>query len=129
MTAIGLGAGFVSRGFSGEVDHLSSLLQEAMTHKGFSLIDVLQPCVSFNRINTHQWYAERVYKLGDDYDPDDFHEAIDKAQEWGERIPIGIIYKKDKPSFTDQIPSLKEGPLVDRAYDPARLRKAMNELK
>lgn len=129
MVALGLGAGFVARGFSGEVDHLSSLIQEAMNHKGFSLLDVLQPCVSFNRINTHKWYAERVYKLDGHYAPDDFHKAIDKAQEWGERIPIGIIYKKEKPSFTDQIPSLKEGPLVERSYDPNRLKSVMNELK
>jgi 2-oxoglutarate ferredoxin oxidoreductase subunit beta len=129
MIALGLGAGFVARGFSGEIDHLSSLVQEAMAHKGFSLVDVLQPCVSFNRINTHKWYAERVYKLEEDYVPDDFHNAIDKAQEWGERIPIGIMYKKEKPSFTDQIPSLKEGPLVERAYDPNRLKNVMDELK
>jgi 2-oxoglutarate ferredoxin oxidoreductase subunit beta len=129
MIALGLGADFVARGFSGEIDHLSSLIQEAMAHNGFSLVDVLQPCVSFNRINTHKWYAERVYKLEEDYVPDDFHNAIDKAQEWGERIPIGIMYKKEKPSFTDQIPSLKEGPLVERAYDPNRLKNVMDELK
>ena len=127
--ALVLGAGFVARGFSGEIDHLSFLIKEAMAHNGFSLIDVLQPCVSFNRVNTHKWYAERVYKLEDDYVPDDFHKAIDKAREWGERIPIGIIYKKEKPSFTDQIPSLKEGPLVERSYDPNRLKSVMNELK
>jgi len=127
--ALALGAGFVARGFSGEIDHLSSLIQEAMTHKGFSLIDVLQPCVSFNRINTHKWYAERVYKLEEEYAPDDFHMAIDKAREWGERIPIGIMYKEEKPSFTDQIPSLKEGPLVERSYDPNRLKSVMDELK
>ena len=128
--ALGLGAGFVARGFSGEIDHLSSLIQEAMEHKGFSLIDVLQPCVSFNRINTHQWYVERVYKLEEeDYAPDDFHMALDKAREWGERIPIGIIYKEEKPSFTDQIPSLKEGPLVERSYDPNMLKSVMDELK
>jgi len=129
MIALGLGAGFVARGFSGEIDHLSSLIPEAMAHKGFSLVDVLQPCVSFNRINTHKWYAERMYKLEEDYVPDDFHNAIDKAQEWGKRIPIGIIYKKEKPSFTDQIPSLNEGPLVERAYESNRLKSVMNELK
>lgn len=127
--ALALSAGFVARGFAGEMDHLSYLIQEGIRHKGFSLIDIFQPCVSFNHINTHKWYAERVYKLEEErYSPSDPEQALVKAREWGDRLPIGILYKKEKPSFTDQIPSLKEGPLLDRQYDPRRLETVLSRL-
>jgi 2-oxoglutarate ferredoxin oxidoreductase subunit beta len=89
-----------------------------------SLIDILQPCVSFNRINTHQWYAERVFQLGKmDYPTNDIRTARDKVQEWGNRIPIGIFYKKEKPTFTDHISSLQKKTLFEHNYNPKRLKR------
>ena len=100
-----------------------------MAYNGFSLIDILQPCVSFNHVNTHKWYNERVYELEkENYSPADYTLAMEKAREWGERIPIGIMYKQDKPSFTDQAFALKNGPLVDRTYSPEPLRKLLKQL-
>lgn len=120
--ALALNAGFVARGFAGNKDHLSMLIQEGVKHKGFSLIDILQPCVSFNHVNTYQWYTERVYELDKEgYTPKNYMAAISKAREWGDRIPIGILYKEDKPSFTERIDSLKDGTLVDRKYNPEKL--------
>lgn len=96
--AISQKCGFVARGYSGRIDHLSELIAAGIRYNGFSLIDVLQPCVSFNKINTHQWYKKRIYDVTDgDYDPADWHEALDKAYEWGEKIPIGIIYREPNP--------------------------------
>ena len=69
---------------------------EAIQYKGYSLVDIFQPCVTFNKINTFQWYNKRVYKLGDDYDPTDRLKAMEKAMEWGDRIPIGVIYRKKR---------------------------------
>jgi len=112
--AISLDCSFVARGFAGDIPHLKELIKEAIRHRGFCLIDILQPCVTFNKINTYEWYRQRVYKLPEDYDPSDRLEAFKKALEWGERIPIGIIYKKERPIFEEQIPVLKEGPLVAR---------------
>jgi 2-oxoglutarate ferredoxin oxidoreductase subunit beta len=112
--AISLDCSFVARGFAGDIPHLKELIKEAIRHRGFCLIDILQPCVTFNKINTYEWYRQRVYKLPADYDPSDRLEAFKKALEWGERIPIGIIYKKERPIFEEQIPVLKEGPLVAR---------------
>ncbi len=112
--AISLDCSFVARGFAGDIPHLKELIKEAIRHRGFCLIDILQPCVTFNKINTYEWYRQRVYKLPADYNPSDRHEAFKKALEWGERIPIGIIYKKERPLFEEQIPVLKEGPLVAR---------------
>jgi len=125
--ALVLGAGFVARGFSGNKEHLSRLIQAGMRHKGISLIDVLQPCISFNSVNTYGWYKKRVYDLfEEDHATDDFDGALRLSQEWGDRIPIGILYQKEKPGFTDQIATLQKGPLVDREYDPTRLRKLLN---
>jgi 2-oxoglutarate ferredoxin oxidoreductase subunit beta len=127
--AIVSGATFVGRSFAGDVEHLSDLIKKGITHRGFALIDILQPCVSFNHQNTFQWYRERVYKLEneDGYDPGDKKTALEKAQEWGERIPIGIIYMKELPTYEEQLPALSKGPLVRQAIDPARVEKLFAE--
>jgi 2-oxoglutarate/2-oxoacid ferredoxin oxidoreductase subunit beta len=116
--AIVMGAGFVARGFSGSQENLNRTIQAAIRHKGFSLVDILQPCVSFNRVNTHGWYKKRVTDLYDsDHDPSDRMGALALADQWAEQIPVGILYQKEEPSFTDRIPHLKDGPMIDRTYD------------
>lgn len=127
--AIAANAGFVARGFSGDVEHLTSLIKLGVTHKGFALIDILQPCVTFNRKNTNSWYRERVYKLEEDanYDPSDKPLAFAKAEEWGDRIPIGIIYKKERPTFEEQLPALNKGPLVRQKIEPRQVEGLLNE--
>lgn len=97
--AVAMGAGFVARGFSGDIDHLAGLIVAAVRHPGFSLIDVFQPCVSFNKVNTHAWYKEHCYRLGDDHDPADRQAALARALESDARIPIGILWKSDRPAF------------------------------
>jgi 2-oxoglutarate ferredoxin oxidoreductase subunit beta len=125
--ALSLGAGFVARGFSGNMEHLSRLIQEGISHKGFSLIDIMQPCVSFNRINTYDWYKKRVYDLFEEnYVPDNFEKAMNLARQWDEKIPIGIIYKEEKPTFTDRIEVLNQGPLISQKYDSGRLQALMS---
>lgn len=127
--ALALGCGFVARGFSGNIELLSTLIQEGMKYKGFSLIDIFQPCVSFNMINTHKWFGERVYDLAKEgHDATDYGAALKKAREWGDRIPIGIFYREEKPAYGDLVYGLADGPLVDRDYDPARLRQVLGEL-
>jgi 2-oxoglutarate ferredoxin oxidoreductase subunit beta len=127
--AIISGASFVSRGFAGDIEHLSDLIKQGITHRGFSLIDILQPCVSFNHKNTYSWYRERVYKLGDEsgYDPGDQKAALAKALEWGEKIPIGVIYRKDQPVYEDQLPALRKGPLVTQKIEPKRAQSLCTE--
>ena len=127
--AIVSGASFVGRSFSGDIGHLSDLIKKGITHHGFSLIDILQPCVSFNHKNTFQWYRERVYKLEDEngYDPSDRKVALEKAFEWGDRIPIGVIYQKELPVYEDQLPALSKGPLVTQQIDPKRAESLLAE--
>ncbi|WFO76237.1 2-oxoacid:ferredoxin oxidoreductase subunit beta [Desulfurococcaceae archaeon MEX13E-LK6-19] len=111
--AISLGASFVARGFAGDIEHLKWLMKEAIKHKGFAIIDILQPCVTFDRIHTYQWYRERIYKLEEEgHDPTNWVEAMKKAYEWGERIPIGIFYRVRKPTFEELMPTIKDKPPI-----------------
>lgn len=116
--AIALGCGFVARGFANDADHLASLIVQGVRHKGFSLIDVLQPCISFNKMNTQAWYRERIYKLEEEtgYDCTDIIAAFQKSREWGDRIPLGILYRNENPCFEDTIGLGSLKPLVE--YEP-----------
>jgi 2-oxoglutarate ferredoxin oxidoreductase subunit beta len=127
--AIVSGASFVARGFAGDSEHLANLIKQGITHRGFSLIDILQPCVSFNHKNTFQWYRERVYKLEDEsgYASGDKKAALGKAFEWGEKIPIGVIYEEDLPVYEDQLPALRKGPLVTQEINPGRAESLLAE--
>ncbi len=127
--AIVTGASFVGRGFAGDVEHLASLIKAGITHQGFALIDILQPCVSFNHKNTYSWYQERVYKLENEanYDPRNKASALDKAQEWEEHIPIGIIYQKEQATFEEQLPALHRGPLVRQEIKPQQVERLLEE--
>jgi 2-oxoglutarate ferredoxin oxidoreductase subunit beta len=127
--AIALGAGFVARGYSLDVEHLSWLISEGIKHKGFSLIDVLQPCVSFNKRNTYEWYSKRVYKVNDDgsFNPENKMAAYEKAHEWGDRVPIGIIYKAEKETYEEK-KGLSQGiPLVEEQIEDVDITSILSE--
>ena len=115
--AVAMNAGFVARGFSGRIDHLAGLIQEAIKHKGFSLLDVLQPCVSFNKVNTFGWYDQRCHSLPDDYDSSNRQEALIKAAEWGERIPVGVLYRNQRPVYEENFPFVMNGPAAKTKVD------------
>jgi len=119
--AVTMGAGFVARGFAGEIDHLADLIAQGARHPGFSLIDVLQPCVSFNKVNTFAWYKERCVKLGNDHDPTDLRAAFSRAMEFGDTIPIGVLWKSDRPTFGP----MPDGPLAVREPDMAALAEIL----
>lgn len=127
--AVALGAGFVARGYSLDIEHLSWLMEEGIRHKGFSLIDVLQPCVSFNKKNTFEWYSKRVYKLNDDssYNPEDKMAAYEKAHEWGDRIPIGIIYKAEKETYEEKRGLSQRMPLVEEQIENIDVTSVLSE--
>ena len=113
------GATYISRAFSGDPKHMSSVIAAGIDHPGFSLIDVFSPCVTYNKVNTYPWFKKRVYKLEDekDYDNSDTSVAISKSMEWGDRIPIGLFYRTIKPTYEDTEPVLENGPLVDQKLD------------
>jgi len=100
---------FVGRGFAGDVRHLTGLMVEAIKHRGFSFLDVLQPCVTFNYLNTYDWFKERAYKLEEEgHDYADKQRALEKSFEWGDRIPIGIFYKVERLTYRDSLPHVKD---------------------
>ena len=119
MLAIAANCSFVARGFAGEVEHLTDLIKAAIGHKGFAFIDILQPCVSFNRVNTFKWYSDRIYSLDDDADHDagDIMVAFKRAQEWGEQIPVGIIYRQHRPTLDEQQAAIARESLVKQNID------------
>jgi 2-oxoglutarate ferredoxin oxidoreductase subunit beta len=123
--ATAMKASFVARGFSGEIKQLSGLICQAISHRGFALVDILQPCVSFNKVNTYAWYKERCKPLPIDYDPTNHETALKAAFEWGDHIPIGIIYRNDRPPYEERIPALRGGPLIQRTVDRKRLHDIM----
>ncbi len=102
--ALAAGAGFVARGFSGEGDHLKELMKAAIEYRGYALVDILQPCVTFNRINTFGWYRERVREIPADHDPTDLAAARALAEKWGDEIPIGVLYRFERDTFEDSLP-------------------------
>jgi 2-oxoglutarate ferredoxin oxidoreductase subunit beta len=112
--AIASGASFVARGFAGDVKHLTGLIVEGVKHKGFSVIDVLQPCVSFNHVNTYDFYSQRVYKIEE---TSDRFEAFRKSFEWGVKIPVGVFFREERETLVDQMPQLKGEALSKRSLN------------
>jgi 2-oxoglutarate ferredoxin oxidoreductase subunit beta len=110
-TAIMNGATFVARGFSGHGKHLVSLVKQAIEHKGFSLLDVFSPCVTFNHDNTYEFFRERIQQLEESgHDPGDWKSACEKAMAWGDTIYTGVFYKReDVATLHEQEPVLEEG--------------------
>ncbi len=126
--AVGMNASFVARSFVGDRDHLVEMMKKAIEHRGYALLDILQPCVTFNKVNTYQWYSERTYELEEDYNPEDREAAFARAQEWGEKIPIGVIYRNEKPIFRDSFPQLPDEMQVE-PDPPEEYRELMEEFK
>ena len=111
------GATYVARGFSGKQRHLVDLLKGAISHKGFSLVDVFSPCVTYNKDNTYQFFNPRVKLLEEQgHDTGNFAQAMEKGYQWGEEIPIGLFWKRtDLPTLEEMEPVLAEGgPLACR---------------
>ncbi len=112
-TAIIHECSIVARAFAGDRDHLRGVMTEFLKHEGgFALLDILQPCVSFNSKNTYRWYKERVSIVDDSHDPTDRLAALELAMTWGDNIPVGIIYRSGRPSFESRHPALQNGTLV-----------------
>lgn len=114
--ALAAGATFVGRAFAGDIEQLASLLVAAMRHRGFALLDILQPCVTYNHVNTFEFYRERMRPIDGRYDPKDFAAALTLAQEWDGSIPIGILYQNDdRPAFHEHLPWAKKSTMVPTA--------------
>ncbi|HEY3275306.1 MAG TPA: 2-oxoacid:ferredoxin oxidoreductase subunit beta [Syntrophorhabdaceae bacterium] len=125
--ATALDCSFVARGYAGDGDHLKELIKKAVNHQGFSLVDILQPCVTFNKVNTYDWYKERCYYLEPEYDSHNRIKAFERALEYGERIPLGVLYKSERPCYEDRVPAIEAMPLVKQVSAPPVLKELMEE--
>jgi 2-oxoglutarate ferredoxin oxidoreductase subunit beta len=129
LMALAAGAGFVARGFSGKPDHLTELMRRAINHKGYALVDILQNCVSFNKLNTFAWYNSRVYEVDGSHDTGSLEKAMALAMELGEHIPIGVLYETQLPTYHENNRSLKDGQvLAGRRNDLEKIAGFMREL-
>ncbi|HAI21077.1 MAG TPA: 2-oxoacid ferredoxin oxidoreductase [Clostridiales bacterium UBA8153] len=126
--ALVLGAGFVARGFAGEKNQLREIMKAAILFPGYALVDILQPCPVFNKLNTYAWYRQRTY-LVEGHDPTDWSAALALSRQWGERIPLGIFYQVPRPSFEAQLPALQGEPLALRAFDPTAVARVQDEFR
>lgn len=112
VTAVANGATFVAQGFSGNLPQLSQLITAGMQHKGFSIINVLQPCVTFNKVNTYGYYFQNAYQLKD-HNPEDYWAAMQVAQQpMDEKFPLGLIYQRQKPAYHERVAQLEQEALV-----------------
>jgi 2-oxoglutarate ferredoxin oxidoreductase subunit beta len=129
--AIALDASFVARAFAGDAEQTIEIFKKAITHKGYALVDVFQPCVSYNKINTYQWFKDNTYYLGDSYDPTDRTGAFEKACQT-DKLPLGVFYvNTDKTTFEQNsfAYSRDKRPLSQRELDKVKLQDLIETLK
>lgn len=128
LISIAAGAGFVARAFTGHKEQLVEIMKKAIKYDGYAIVDILQPCVSFNKINTFEWYNKRVYDLDESYDFTNKINAIEKSMEFDDKIPLGIIYQEKKSSYHNKNTVLKSGEaLIDREANPEILKELIEE--
>jgi 2-oxoglutarate ferredoxin oxidoreductase subunit beta len=135
--ALASGATYIARGFSGDAKGLGDLFARGIKHKGFSLIDVLSPCVTYNKINTYDWFRQRVYPLEKEgHNPSDYLAAVARANEWPnldqkrDRIGLGVFYERnDIPTYEDLEPALRKGPLVRQPLGIENTEELLEEFR
>lgn len=133
---LAMGATFLARGFAGDPTRLAGIIVDALAHRGFGFVDILQPCVTYNRVQTYEWYSERVYDVNAiGHDPRDPVQARARALEWpnprvhAPRIPTGVIWRSSRSVYEDSWPALTEGTLVGRRFEPYRLQREIEGLR
>lgn len=118
MIAISAGATFVARAYAGNPTQLAKVMKAALAHKGYALVNILQPCVTFNKVNTYAYYQQRVYELEESYDPSDKLSALQKAMEGGDKLPTGIIYQEKGITYEEKLSVLHDGvPMREKLPD------------
>jgi len=121
--AVAMRASFVARSFSGLKEHAAATIAAAMEHKGFSLVDMHSPCVSFNKVNTFAWYKSRCKEVS--HDPANWDEAMKAAMVFGDEIPIGVIYREQRPSKETLLPQCRDGAMYRRPVDMDKVAEHM----
>ena len=127
LLSLSAGATFVARGFSGDIPHLTDIIAQGIAHRGIAHIDVFQPCTTWRKDLPYELYQKMIYKLDKEgHDPSDWNAAVARAREY-ERWPIGVFYKTEKPIYTDEIPFIKDKPLVKHDITNINIDKFVEE--
>ena len=129
--AVALTASFVARVYAGDAEQTREIVKRAIEHKGYALVDIFQPCPSFNRLNTYDWFKEHTYYLEDSHDPADRNEAFKRATE-EDRFPLGIFYiNNDKKTFEENVGIYEEDqePLYERKPDFEKLHSLIETFR
>lgn len=126
--ALAAGATFVARGFAGDIPGLTKLIIAGLNHNGFAFIDALQPCVTFNHVNTYAWYRQHIYQLDETHDKTDRVSAFSKALEWGPKVPTGIFYQVERPTYEGQTPQIAKRPLVEQDISHIDISNLLQDL-
>jgi len=127
--AIALDASFVARAYMGDMDRTREIFKKAITHKGYALVDVFQPCVTFNKVNTYQWFKDKTYYLDNSHDFYDRRQAFNRAIE-EDKLPLGVFYiNPDKKTFEENIGiyDKDDTPLFKRDVDYKKLEALINK--
>jgi 2-oxoglutarate/2-oxoacid ferredoxin oxidoreductase subunit beta len=126
LVALAAGATFAARTFSGNKEHMAMIMKAAILHKGYALVDILQPCVSFNKYNTFGYYKEHTYELEEDYDSGNLQVALLRSMENGPKIPIGILYKAEKSTYHQQRSAIFDGvPMIDKTVSLQKIESLL----
>jgi 2-oxoglutarate ferredoxin oxidoreductase subunit beta len=128
--AIALDASFVARANAGDDRQTADILKKAISHRGYSLVDIFQPCVTFNHVNTYRWFKENSYYLDESYNPYDRVGAFQKAIET-EKRPLGVIYiSPNKKTFEENTGLYIENrqPLYQREVNMEKLGALINSM-
>jgi 2-oxoglutarate ferredoxin oxidoreductase subunit beta len=114
--AIALDAGFVARAYIGDADQTRDIIKQAVAHNGYALVDIFQPCVTYNKLNTYKWFKEHTYYLDDSHDPSNRSQGFEKALQ-EDKLPLGVFYvNESKVPFEENIGIYKKSrkPLYER---------------
>lgn len=127
--AIASGATFAARCFSNDIKKLSDLMISANNHKGLAVIEILQPCITYNHECTASFFKDNIYELPADYNPTDKGKAFEKSLEWGaKQIPVGLIYKEDRYSAEEEFSSDPNFSLIDKNLQSRDVSELLNKL-
>ena len=130
LVALAAGATFVARTFSGNKEHMAKVMKAAILHKGYALVDILQPCISFNKVNTFGYYKEHTYELEAEYDAGNLQTALLRSLEYGPKIPLGILYQVSMPTFQQQRPDIYDAtPMIDKKSTVQQLNTLLDEFR
>ncbi|MFA5135376.1 MAG: 2-oxoacid:ferredoxin oxidoreductase subunit beta [Patescibacteria group bacterium] len=126
-TAIVSGATFVAQGFSGDIAHLTGLIKQGIQHRGFAFINILQVCVTLNKVNTFDWFKEHIYKIDDQaHDRSSIGKALELAVRNDGRLPLGVLFKTDRETLGEQLPQLTGIPLVKQPAGPVDIKESFD---